>query len=172
MKNHSMNPVAVFAFVFIYYFLKFGLLTAGGGASMAVVEGVSSGVSGYSTARKAMLISPVFVYLAFAILHIAFELLQHSTKRLEKAVERTFQFHLAFFAVSIGAFLTWTTLGLEMAQSVHAFQESTLGGLIFATGTWLPVILIGFFIWRYANERVETEARSVTGEALQETYSG
>ena len=70
MKRQPNNPIAILVLVFIYYFLKFALESAVSGVSMAVVEGVSSGVSGWSLARKAMLISPVFTYLAFAVMYI------------------------------------------------------------------------------------------------------
>ena len=146
MRNHSISPVAVLAFASIYYCLKFALEGAVSGVSMAVVEGVSSGFAGYSMIKKAMLISPLFVYLAFAVLYIALGMLKCSTKRFATAVEQTFLFHIIFFAVSLIAFFI-----SGQPQTVHSFGETVVGALIFKAGGWLPLILLGFFAWRFCN---------------------
>ena len=163
MKNQPVSPIAVLVLVFIYYFLKFALETAVGGASMAVVEGVSSGVSGWNPARKAMLISPVFAYLAFAVLHIASKLLRWSKYRIAKAVEQTFQFHIAFFVVSVAAFF------LSGPQTIYMFEETAFGGFTMAVGKLLPLLLVGFFMWRYVTTPEQPEAKNSMVKAFGNT---
>jgi len=161
-KNQPVSPFAILVLVFIYYFLKFVLGSAASGASMAVVEGVSS----WSLAKKAMLISPVFAYLAFALLHIASGLLRCSKYRIAKAVERTFQFHIAFFVVSIATFF------LSGPQTIYMFEETALGGFIMGVGRFLPFLLVGLFIWRYAVTLQHPETKNSLGRASRNTQAG
>ena len=154
-KGQANNPVGILVVVFIYYFLKFALENAVSGVSMAVVEGVSSGFSGWSIFRKAMLISPVFIYLAFAGLYFASGPFRWSTHRIAKAVEQTFKFHILFFVVSLVSFF------LSGPQTIYMFEETTFGGIIMTTGMWLPLLLVGFFAWRYAATTEQPETNSM-----------
>lgn len=167
MKRQPANPIGILGLVFIYYFLKFAMESAASGVSMAVVEGVSSGVSGWSVTRKAMLISPVFAYLGFTVLYFASGLFGWSKHRLAKAVERTFQFHIAFFVVSIAAFF----LGGE-PQTIYMFEETAIGELIMTVGKWLPVLLVIFFVWRYTATKEQTRTQDSMSSAFNNTQAG
>jgi len=166
MKSQPASPIAILVVVFVYYFLKFAMEGAVSGVSMAVVEGVSSGFGGWSLVSKAMLISPVFAYLGFAVLHIVSGLMAWSKYRIAKAVEQTFQFHIAFFVVSAASFF------LSGPQTIYMFEETFLGGVIMAVGEQLPLVLIGFFIWRYSATPQQHETNAPTGRAFGNTQAG
>lgn len=165
IKSKANNPVGILALVFIYYFLKFVMESAASGVSMAVVEGVSSGASGWGVSKKAMLISPVFAYLAFAIVYIVSEPLRLSKRRVAKAVDYTFLFHIVFFIVSLAAFF------LSGPQTFCMFEETAVGGLVMAIGNWLPLLLVGFFVWRYAVATEQPRVEDPMASAFKNTQS-
>ncbi len=166
MRRQPANPIRILGLVITYYFLKFCMDSAVSGVSMAVVEGVSSGVSGWSLTRKASLISPVFIYLAFSALYLASGFLKLSTHRLAKAVEQTFQFHIGFFVVSVAAFF------LCGPPTIHMFEETALGGFIMAAGKCLPLLLVCVFTWRYAAAVGEPETSHPVTNAFNNTQAG
>lgn len=141
MKKQSANPVAILVLVTIWYVLKFGLESAVAGMSQAAVEGVAIG---RDTMEKAMLISPLFVYLAFVLVYFSANLFGCCTERISHAVEKAFQFHIAFFVIALGAF------ALLAEGTVYTFAETFPGNVIMPIGDWLPLILVTIFTAVYA----------------------
>ena len=137
-RKELAHPLAFLIFTFLYYFLAASMRAAVSGISMAAVEGVASYPSWFERFNA---LTPVFVYLGAWMVHSVWEYRKLDTRSVRLATARTFQVHLAWFAIGVGV---WICRG---TPALVAFEIDPVGKILYGIGNYLPGMLIAVFIW-------------------------